>query len=131
MAHFAKLGLNGEVAGVHVVDNENLLDAGGNEQEQIGIDYLLSVHGGGIWAQTSHNTFGGEHSFGGTPLRKNYAGIGYTYDEGRDAFIPPKPGDSWILDEPTCTWEPPVPHPNDGNRYEWNEETQAWDLFGE
>ena len=130
MAHFTKLGLNSEVVEVHVVDNENLLDAGGNEQEQIGIDYLLGVHGGGIWVQTSYNTYGGEHSFGGTPLRKNYAGIGYTYDEGRDAFIPPKPYDSWILDEPTCTWESPVPYPNDGNIYEWNEETQAWDFSG-
>ena len=129
MAHFAKLGLNSEVIGVYVVDNENLLDADGNEQEQIGIDYLLGVHGGGTWVQTSYNTYGGEHSSGGTPLRKNYAGIGHTYDIDRDAFIAPKEFNSWILDESTCTWEPPIPRP-EGN-YEWNEETQAWDLVGD
>ena len=128
MAHFAKLGLNNEVIGVYVVDNENLLDAGGNEQEQIGIDYLLGVHGGGIWVQTSYNTFGGEHSFGGTPLRKNYASIGYTYDESLGAFIQPQPFTSWTLNEETCLWEAPVPYPDDGKTYDWNEETLAWDL---
>jgi len=126
MAHFAKLGLNREVVEVHVVDNENLLDAGGNEQEQIGIDYLLGVHGGGIWVQTSYNTSGGEHLYGGTPLRKNYAGIGYKYGDELDAFILPKPFTSWTLNEDTCFWEAPVAMPTDGKIYNWNEETQAW-----
>ena len=128
MAHFAKLGLNNEVINVHVVDNVNLLDADGNEQEQIGIDHLLRVHGGGTWVQTSYNTYGGEHSAGGTPLRKNYAGIGYTYNESLGAFIEPKPFASWTLIEESCRWEAPVPHPDDGKIYVWNEETQAWDL---
>ena len=128
MAHFAKLGLNNEVIGVHVVDNVNLLDADGNDQEQIGIDHLLRVHGGGTWVQTSYNTFGGKHSYGGTPLRKNYAGIGYTYDASLGAFIQPKPFASWTLNEETCLWEAPAPYPDDGKVYVWNEETQAWDL---
>jgi len=131
MAHFAKLGLNGEVIGVNVVDNENLLDADGNEQEQIGIDYLLGVHGGGTWVQTSYNTFGGKHLYGGTPLRKNYAGTGATYDESLDAFIRPQPFTSWALNEETCFWEAPVDMPTDGKHYDWNEETQAWVLVEE
>ena len=81
----------------------------------------------GEWIQTSYNTFGGEHKLGGTPLRKNYAGIGYTYDKTRDAFIPPQPYPSWTLNEDTCLWECPVAHPNDGNIYEWNETDQQWD----
>jgi hypothetical protein len=126
MAHFAKLGLNNEVIGVHVVDNVNLLDADGNEQEQIGIDYLLGVHGSGTWVQTSYNTLGGEHSSGGTPLRKNYASIGGTYDASLDAFVSPQPFTSWILNEETCLWESPIPYPDDGNVYYWNEDTQGW-----
>lgn len=81
----------------------------------------------GEWIQTSYNTYGGEHRLGGTPLRKNYAGIGYTYDQTRDAFIPPKPFPSWTLDEETCLWNPPVALPNDGKHYTWNESTQQWD----
>ena len=131
MAHFANLGSNSEVIDVQVIDNENLLDANGNEQEQLGIDYLLGVHGGGTWVQTSYNTFGGEHSSGGTPLRKNYAYIGGTYDASLDAFVHPKPFSSWTLNEETCLWEAPVPMPIDGKYYRWNEETQAWDLVEE
>lgn len=81
----------------------------------------------GEWVQTSYNTVAGVHQLGGTPLRKNYAGLGYTYDAVRDAFIPPKPYSSWILNEDTCLWEPPVAYPSDENRYVWNEETQSWD----
>ena len=88
----------------------------------------------GQWVQTSRNTRGGIHydpnsnePDGGIAFRKNFASIGYTYDEGRDAFIPPKPYDSWILDEPTCTWEAPVPRPE--GDYMWNEQTKTWDLF--
>lgn len=80
----------------------------------------------GEWIQTSYNTHGGVHANGGTPLRKNYAGIGYTYDSQRDAFIPPKPFTSWTLNEDTCLWEPPVPMPMDGKFYKWDEPTTNW-----
>ena len=79
----------------------------------------------GEWIQTSYNTRAGEHPEG-RPLRKNYAGIGFTYDKQRDAFIPPKPYESWILNEETCLWESPIPYPQDGKRYKWNEETLSW-----
>ena len=85
----------------------------------------------GQWIQTSYNTHGGVHVLGGTPLRKNYAGIGYTYDTQRDAFIPPKPYASWILNEDTCQWEAPAPYPNDGSFYTWNETNQTWDAVAE
>lgn len=85
----------------------------------------------GQWIQTSYNTHGGVHTNGGTPLRKNYAGIGYTYDAQRDAFIPPKPYASWLLNDDTCLWESPAPYPNDGGRYTWNETTQTWDAVPE
>ena len=80
----------------------------------------------GQWIQTSYNTHGGVHKNGGTPLRKNFAGIGYTYDAQRDAFIPPKPFASWILNESTCLWDAPVPMPNDGKVYKWDESTLSW-----
>jgi hypothetical protein len=80
----------------------------------------------GQWIQTSYNTFGGNHPEG-NPLRKNFAGVGFTYDEDRDAFITPKPFPSWVLNEDTCLWEAPVVYPDDANRYNWNEETQSWD----
>ena len=85
----------------------------------------------GEWIQTSYNTFGNQHALGGTPLRKNYAGIGFTYDKNLDAFIPPKPYASWILDEETCLWNAPVAMPTDGQVYTWNESTQSWDLVPE
>lgn len=81
----------------------------------------------GEWIQTSYNTYGGVHKLGGTPLRKNYAGAGYTYDKTKDAFIPPKPFPSWTLDEDTCLWNCPVAYPTDGKMYNWNEATQTWD----
>jgi len=80
----------------------------------------------GEWVQTSYNTYGGEHRLGGTPLRKNYAGIGYTYDKDKDAFIAPKPFESWTLNDTTCLWEPPVAYPTDGNQYIWDESTTSW-----
>jgi len=80
----------------------------------------------GEWIQTSYNTIGGKHTLGGTPLRKNYAGIGFTYDREQDAFIPPKPYPSWILNEETCQWDTPVPYPTDSNSYTWNEQTKSW-----
>jgi hypothetical protein len=128
MASFAKIGLNGKVIEVQSVVNEVLHDANGVEQEVNGIDFLTKLTGWSIWKQTSYNTKGGVHSSGGTPFRKNHAGIGYTYDEDRDAFIPPKPFNSWILDEDTCLWEAPVAYPDDGQIYRWNETDQQWDL---
>jgi len=80
----------------------------------------------GQWIQTSYNTHGGQHTLGGTPLRKNFAGIGYTYDKEKDAFIPPQPFASWILNETTCLWEAPVAYPNDGKEYIWNESITNW-----
>jgi hypothetical protein len=82
----------------------------------------------GEWLQTSFNTFGGAHTLGYTPLRKNFAGIGFSYDSVRDAFIPPRVYTSWTLNEVTCHWEAPVAYPDDGNQYEWNEDTTAWVL---
>ena len=82
----------------------------------------------GEWIQTSYNTHGGVHSNGETPLRKNYAGLGFTYDATRDAFIPPKTYPSWTLNEDTCLWESPTPMPDDDQKYTWNEETTTWDL---
>ena len=128
MASFAKIGLNNKVIEVQSVVNEVLHDANGIEQESIGIDFLTKLTGWAIWKQTSYNTHGGIHSSGGTPFRKNQAGIGYTYDEDRDAFIPPKPFNSWILNENTCNWESPIPYPQDNNKYYWNEQNQSWDL---
>jgi hypothetical protein len=122
MAHFAKLGLNSKVLNIHVVDNENLLDVDGKEQEQIGIDYLTQVHNYPFWVQTSYNN----------TIRKNYAGICYRYDNERDAFIPPKPFTSWKLNEDTCQWEAPTPYPGDENtKYMWDEEVQDWAILQE
>jgi hypothetical protein len=125
MAHFAKIGLNSKVIDVLTVHNNELLDANGVEQEVNGIDFLTKLTGWSIWKQTSYNG----------NIRKNFAGIGYTYDEDRDAFIPPKPYNSWTLNETTCQWEAPVARPeltqeqiNNNNYYVWNETTQTWDL---
>ena len=85
----------------------------------------------GIWLQTSYNTHGGVHTLGETPLRKNYAGVGFTYDAAIDAFIPPQPYPSWTLDDETCLWNPPTAYPDDGKIYTWNESTTAWDLVPE
>jgi hypothetical protein len=80
----------------------------------------------GEWLQTSYNTHGGQHSNGGTPLRKNYAGVGYSYDRTKDAFIPPKPFASWVLNDTTCLWDAPTPMPTDDKVYEWDETTTSW-----
>ena len=129
MASFAKIGLNGKVIEVLSVNNEVLKDADGIERENIGIDFLTKLTGYPIWKQTSYNTVGGVHKLGGTPFRKNYAGIGYNYDEDRDAFISPKPFKSWILNENTCNWEAPIPYPKDENTYIWNEENLSWNII--
>ena len=129
MASFAKIGLNSKVIEVLSVHNNVLKDSNGVEQEVNGIDFLTKLTGYPIWKQTSYNTHGGVHSLGGTPLRKNHAGIGFTYDEDRDAFIPKKPFNSWVLNETTCLWESPIPYPQDNNKYKWNEQNQSWDLI--
>ena len=128
MATFAKIGLNSKVIEVLSVHNNELKDSNGVEQENIGIDFLTKLTGWSIWKQTSYNTIGGVHKLGGTPLRKNHASIGYTYDEDRDAFIAPKPYASWVLNETTCQWEAPIALPDTENTYTWNEETQQWNL---
>ena len=136
MSSFAKIGLNGKVIEVQSVVNEVLHDSNGVEQENIGIDFLTKLTGWSIWKQTSYNTYGGVHKLGGTPFRKNHAGIGFTYDEDRDAFIPPQPFNSWTLNETTCLWDPPVVKPtltqaqiDSGSYYTWNEDTTSWDLI--
>ena len=119
MAHFAKLDETNNVIGVHVLNNEVIIDADGNEQEQVGIAFLTQLNGGvGWYKQTSYN---------GT-FRKNYAGVGFTYDSVRDAFIPPQPYPSWVLDEDTCLWDSPTPYPTlmDEYGFEWNEDTTSW-----
>jgi len=111
MSHFAKVE-NGVVTQVIVIEQ----------------DVLNLGHWGdpALWVQTSYNTIGGSHTQGGTPLRKNYAGVGYTYDSDRDAFIPPKPFASWVLDEDTCQWKSPTERPNDGKMYMWRESDTSW-----
>lgn len=117
MAHFAKLDDKNVVLGVYVVHNNELLDENGNESEQKGINFLIQLFGGyQYWKQTSYSR----------RIRKNYAGIGHTYDSVRDAFIPPKPFPSWVLNETTCLWDAPVPMPNDSKQYVWNEDQLNW-----
>ena len=118
MAHFAEIDSEGVVLRVLVV---------ADDQEERGQEFLANDLGlGGTWKKTSYNTVGGVHSLGGTPFRKNYAGIGFKYDSARDAFIPPKPYNSWTLNDDTCLWEAPVAMPNDGKMYTWDEETTSW-----
>jgi len=128
MASFAKIGLNNKVIEVLSVNNQVLKDSNGVEQEAIGVDFLTKLTGYPLWKQTSYNTIGGVHKLGGTPLRKNHAGIGMIYDEDRDAFIPKKPFNSWVLNESTCLWNAPVAMPINDNMYRWNESTLTWDI---
>ena len=115
MAHFAEIDENNVVLRV-IVGVDEPLDGEAIYHEMTGT----------TWKKTSYNTVAGQHTLGGTPFRKNYAGIGYTYDAGRDAFIPPQPFPSWTLDEQTCQWISPVPFPNDGKQYFWDESTLSW-----
>ena len=113
MAHFAKLGVGNIIETVHVVSNDIATT------EQAGVDFLNNLYNSrDVWKQTSYNN----------NIRKNFAGVGYTYDQTRDAFIPKKPFNSWILNETTCLWEAPIALPDTENRYNWNEETTTWDL---
>ncbi len=118
MAHYAFLDENNIVTEVIV----------GKDENEDGVDWEVAYGNfrNQVCKRTSYNTHGGVHTFGGVPFRKNYAGLGYTYDATRDAFIPPNSYPSWSLNEDTCLWEPPVPYPTDGKRYTWNEETQSW-----
>lgn len=122
MAHFARLDENNVVTAVVVVSNDVATD------EQTGIDFLRNLfQTNDKFAQTSYNTIGGTHILGGTPFRMNYAHIGATYDEGRDAFLIPQPYPSWVLNEDTCLWNAPIEKPTDGNNnYDWDEENQQW-----
>jgi len=123
MAHFAKIGKGNIVEKVVVVHN-NVATT-----EQDGVDFLNNLYKSrDVWKQTSYNTKGGIHKLGGTPFRKNFANTGYKYDQTRDAFIPPKPYQSWILNETTCLWNAPVVKPDDGQDYIWNETIQNWEL---
>jgi hypothetical protein len=115
MAHFAKLSDDNVVLAIHVVNN-SVINFNGIESEQAGIEFLSGLHGHSNWKQTSYNA----------RIRKNYAGINYTYDESRDAFIPPKEFNSWVLKEDLCRWESPIEYPNDGKMYLWDEATISW-----
>ena len=115
MAHYCKLDENNVVTQVIVVDNKDTADANGVEKESIGVAFCERLFGG-TWKQTSYNG----------NFRKNYAGIGYTYNADLDAFVPPKPFASWVLNEETAQWNAPVPMPDDGNRYQWDEDTVSW-----
>ena len=116
MAHFAELDNDNNVIRVIVVDNNDILDENGNESEEVGINFCTQLLGG-IWKQTSYNA----------TFRKNYAGIGYTFDAEKDAFIPPKPFSKWVLNEDTCLWEAPVAYPDDEKRYAWNDNKGEWE----
>jgi hypothetical protein len=129
MASFAKIGLNNKVIEVVSVNNEVIKDSSGVEREELGIQFLNELYKWPIWKQTSYNTHSGIHNNGGTPFRKNHAAIGYIYDEVRDAFIPPKTFNSWILNEEKCIWEAPIPYPTDGKDYIWNEQTLSWKII--
>lgn len=139
MAHFAQINENNKVINVVVVSDIDIESGINLDIEDLGVQYLKSLVGNHTnWVKTSYNTRGGIYINPITSqpsenqikaFRKNYAQIGYYYDEERDAFIPPKPYSSWILNEFSCLWEPPIPYPNDGNLHTWNEDTQLWDLY--
>ena len=142
MAHYAKLGTNNKVLAVHVVSDNDCLNASGVEDEEVGRQFLEKIHNWPLWKKTSYNTSGGQHKNGGTPFRGNYAGIGMTYDEDNDIFISKKPYASWVLDVPSASWKSPIgdapeltqeqKDQNTANThrwcYTWNEEGQSWDL---
>jgi hypothetical protein len=126
MAHFAKVNENNVVETVIVIDNKDIGNFNYPESEFAGRLFIAKIGLVGTWYQTSFNTFQGLHPEN-KGFRKNYAGVGYTYDSVRDAFIPPKFYESWVLDENTCTWISPIPHPNDDYSYDWDEENNSWE----
>jgi len=144
MAHFAKLGANGKVIQVLTMDNNNMQNADGVEDEAVGQQWLERHNNwpAQMWIQTSYNTQGGQHKLGGTPFRGNYAGIGYTWDEDNQLFFPPKPYPSWVKNTTTAGWDSPIGDAPDLNAeqtsqneagthewgYNWNEDGQSWDL---
>ena len=129
MAHFAKLGSNSKVIQVLTLNNGDMLNADGVEDETVGQQYLETHNNwpAQMWIQTSYNTSGGTHKDGGTPFRGNYAGIGFTWDEANDVFYPPQPYGSWTLSS-DWVWEAPIAYPDDGNAYIWNENQGNWEL---
>jgi len=134
MAHYAKLGANNKVIGVHVVNDADCKNASGVEDEEVGRQFLERIHSWPLWKKTSYNTAGGQHKDGGTPLRGNYAGIGMTYDDDNDIFIGKKPFASWVLNVAEARWQSPIGDapalPEEEtltHYYEWNESTGAWD----
>ena len=147
MAHFAKLGANGKVIAVLTLNNSDMLNASGVEDETVGQQYL-ELHNNWpaqMWIQTSYNTYGGVHNNGGTPFRGNYAGIGYTWDEDDQIFWPKKPFTSWVKHIPTASWKSPIgdaPTLTEEQisqkatkthywKYIWNEQNQSWDLIND
>ena len=130
MAIFARINDIGEVLQVDSVNNVVLLDSGGQESELIGVQFLRDLYKEQTskWVQGSYNTYGGVHRLGGTPFRMNAPGEGFKYDADRDAFIPPKPFESWVLNDSTCLWEAPSPQPTDPSpsAYAWDEATESW-----
>lgn len=138
MAHFAKIDSNNIVEEIIVVNNAVLLDGDGVEQEQLGIDFLSNLTGHANWKQTSYNTISGQHTDGGTPLRKNFAKIGMIYDATKNAFYESQDYPSWVLNDTTCIWEAPIARPSDDSHetpYTWNEDayqadnTKGWELI--
>jgi len=134
MAHYAKLGTNNKVLAVHVVSDNDCLNASGVEDEEVGRQFLEKIHNWPLWKKTSYNTSNGQHKNGGTPFRGNYAGIGMTYDEDNDIFIGNKPYASWVLNVSEARWQSPIgdaptlPEVEQFTHYYvWNESTQAWD----
>jgi len=119
MAYFTKLGKGNIIEQVISINNSLITDSNGIEQEQLGVDFINKLYNTrDVWKQTSYNR----------TFRKNYAGIGFQYDQTRDAFIAPKPFNSWLLNETTCRWEAPVAMPIDDNQYIWNESTLTWNI---
>ena len=147
MAHFAKLGANGKVISVLTLDNKDMLNADGVEDERVGQEWLERHNNwpAEMWIQTSYNTYGNEHKNGGTPFRGNYAGIGYSWDDDNNIFWPKKPHASWVKDIATASWKSPIgdapaltaeqASQNEAGTnawvYRWNESSQSWDLTDE
>lgn len=129
MAHFAEIDENNVVLRVIVVSNDALLDETGNESEAVGVEFCQGLFGGN-WKQTSYNTRAGSHKNGGTPLRSNYAGgAGSIYNEEHDIFYSQQPYPSWILDREKWEWAPPVPYPDEPDRFRWNEDFVDWEII--